>query len=157
MSKKFEMSDLGKLTYYLGIEVIQGADKIRIKQEMYAQGILCDTKMEACNASQIPVEANLKISKAEDEREIDVTEYHRMFEVSASHKTRPVLRSRFSKQIHAQSERLSRTSHQAHITVCERKNKLRDSSHNIDLDDGRSTSGHAFYYGSSLITWTSQK
>ena len=31
------------------------------------------------------------------------------------------------------------------------------SSHNIDVDDRRSTSGHAFYYGLSLITWTSQK
>lgn len=51
MSKKFEMSDLGKLTYYLGIEVIQGADRIRIKQERYAQGILCDTKMEVCNTT----------------------------------------------------------------------------------------------------------
>ena len=67
MSKKFEMSDLGKLTYYLGIEVIQGADGIRIKQERYAQGILCDTKMETCNATQVPMEPNLKISKAEDE------------------------------------------------------------------------------------------
>ncbi|XP_048599863.1 uncharacterized protein LOC125579980 [Brassica napus] len=49
------------------LKVIQGADGIRIKQEMYAQGILCDTKMEACNATQIPMETNLKISKAEDE------------------------------------------------------------------------------------------
>ncbi|KFK27017.1 hypothetical protein AALP_AA8G323700 [Arabis alpina] len=32
-----------------------------------------------------------------------------------------------------------------------------DSSHNIDVDDGRSTSGHVFYLGSSPITWTSQK
>ena len=32
-----------------------------------------------------------------------------------------------------------------------------DNSHNIDVDDGRSTSGHIFYLGSSLITWTSQK
>ncbi|CAN7141335.1 unnamed protein product [Brassica rapa subsp. narinosa] len=49
------MSDLGKLTYYLGIEVIQGADGIRIKQERYAQGILCDTKMEVCNTTHVGV------------------------------------------------------------------------------------------------------
>ncbi|XP_033139578.1 uncharacterized protein LOC117131649 [Brassica rapa] len=55
MVKKFEMSDLGKLTYYLGIEVIQGADGIRIKQERYAQGILCDTKMEVCNTTHVGV------------------------------------------------------------------------------------------------------
>ena len=33
MSSKFEMSDLGKLTYYLGIEVHQGNDEIELKQE----------------------------------------------------------------------------------------------------------------------------
>lgn len=32
-----------------------------------------------------------------------------------------------------------------------------DSSHNIDPDDGKSMIGHAFYYGSSSITWCSQK
>ncbi|XP_033145205.1 secreted RxLR effector protein 161-like [Brassica rapa] len=32
-----------------------------------------------------------------------------------------------------------------------------DNNHNIDVDDGRSTSAHAFYYGSSLVTWMSQK
>lgn len=46
MSIKFEMSDLGKLTYYLGIEVVQGDDGIVIKQEGYAKGILLDTKMD---------------------------------------------------------------------------------------------------------------
>nr|XP_043611542.1 secreted RxLR effector protein 161-like [Erigeron canadensis] len=32
-----------------------------------------------------------------------------------------------------------------------------DSSHNIDQDDGRSTTGHVFYLGESPITWCSQK
>ncbi|KAL1200786.1 Retrovirus-related Pol polyprotein from transposon RE2 [Cardamine amara subsp. amara] len=37
MSSKFEMSDLGKLTYYLGIEVNQSNEGIEIKQEAYAR------------------------------------------------------------------------------------------------------------------------
>ncbi|XP_042752259.1 secreted RxLR effector protein 161-like [Lactuca sativa] len=32
-----------------------------------------------------------------------------------------------------------------------------DSSHNVDPDDGKSTTGHIFYYGSSPISWCSQK
>ncbi|XP_076912527.1 secreted RxLR effector protein 161-like [Bidens hawaiensis] len=32
-----------------------------------------------------------------------------------------------------------------------------DSSHNIDQDDGKSTTGRVFYLGSSPITWCSQK
>ncbi|GJZ47812.1 uncharacterized mitochondrial protein-like protein, partial [Tanacetum coccineum] len=31
------------------------------------------------------------------------------------------------------------------------------NSHNVDIDDGRSTSGHIFYPGTSPITWCSQK
>ena len=40
MSQKFEMSDLGLLTYYLGIEVKQSSQGITIKQETYARRIL---------------------------------------------------------------------------------------------------------------------
>ncbi|GKF61387.1 hypothetical protein Tco_0181441, partial [Tanacetum coccineum] len=32
-----------------------------------------------------------------------------------------------------------------------------DSSHNVDIDDGRSTTEHFFYLGTSPITWCSQK
>lgn len=32
-----------------------------------------------------------------------------------------------------------------------------DNRHNVDPDDGRSTTGHIFYLGKSLITWCSQK
>ncbi|XP_056862419.1 secreted RxLR effector protein 161-like [Raphanus sativus] len=32
-----------------------------------------------------------------------------------------------------------------------------DSSHNVDIDDGKSTSGHIFYLGESPITWSSTK
>lgn len=32
-----------------------------------------------------------------------------------------------------------------------------DSSHNVDIDDGKSTTGHVFYLDQSPITWCSQK
>ena len=32
-----------------------------------------------------------------------------------------------------------------------------DSSHNVDIDDGRSTAGHIFYLSDSMITWCSSK
>lgn len=32
-----------------------------------------------------------------------------------------------------------------------------DISHNVDPDDGKSTTGHIFYFGNSPITWCSQK
>lgn len=32
-----------------------------------------------------------------------------------------------------------------------------DGSHNVDIDDGKSTTGHVFYYGDSPVTWCSTK
>jgi hypothetical protein len=45
MAKRFDMSDLGRLTYYLGIEVSQGTSGIKIKQEAYAWKILKEAGM----------------------------------------------------------------------------------------------------------------
>ena len=77
MANKFDMSDLGKLTYYLGIEVKQSSEGIEIKQEAYASRILKGAGMDDCNSSQIPMEFGLKLSIADDEAEVDATVYRR--------------------------------------------------------------------------------
>lgn len=175
MSRRFEMSDLGRLSYYLGIEVVQGADGIRIKQEGYAQGILNDNKMETCNLTHVPMESNLKISKAEEEEEINATAYRRTIGcLRYLLHTRPDLS--YSVGVLSRYMQSPRTSHGRALKHVLRYVKgttkfglffkkdgarrvigYSDSSHNIDVDDGRSTSGHVFYYGASPITWTSQK
>ncbi|GKD40552.1 uncharacterized mitochondrial protein-like protein [Tanacetum coccineum] len=75
IASQFEMSDLGKLTYYLGIEVSQGKDCVEIKQERYARKILKEAGMEDCNAPLYPMEKDLKLSKAEEEPEVEATQY----------------------------------------------------------------------------------
>lgn len=40
INTKFDMSDLGRLNYYLGIEVEQGRGYIELKQAAYAKKIL---------------------------------------------------------------------------------------------------------------------
>ncbi|XP_013725617.1 uncharacterized mitochondrial protein AtMg00810-like [Brassica napus] len=77
MLKRFEMSDLGLLTYYLGIEVLQYNGGITMKQESYAKKILEKTGMIECNAIQSPMDAGLKLSKAEEEADVDEKEYRR--------------------------------------------------------------------------------
>lgn len=77
METKFEMSDLGKLTYYLGIEVIQHKDGITLKQERYASKILEEVGMDKCNASQVPMDLNVRLSKGLEERCIDEKDYRR--------------------------------------------------------------------------------
>ncbi|WZY99040.1 hypothetical protein YC2023_071369 [Brassica napus] len=126
MSKRFKMSYLGKLTYCFGIEVIQGANRIRITQERYSQGILCDTKMEAYNATQVSTESSLMMSKAEDEPKIDANTYirTRMSKVPTSYKIRSILLSWCSKSIYEKSEKVSLTSYQEYTKVCNMDYKL---------------------------------
>ena len=45
MSVNFDMSDLGKLTYYLGMEVCQYENEIHLNQRRYASKILEDAEM----------------------------------------------------------------------------------------------------------------
>lgn len=56
MNKKFEMSDLGLLTYYLWIEVTQSEDGTSLKQEAYAKNILAKTNMLDCNDTKSPID-----------------------------------------------------------------------------------------------------
>ncbi|GJR13681.1 ribonuclease H-like domain, reverse transcriptase, RNA-dependent DNA polymerase [Tanacetum coccineum] len=65
MEEKFEMSDLGLLAYYLGIEVTQTEGGISIKQSGYANKILKEARMEDCNESKIPMDPGTKLIKTE--------------------------------------------------------------------------------------------
>ena len=62
MASNFDMSDLGKLTYYLGIEVCQHKDRINLSQKRYAVKILEEAGMAECNLVHTPMEAGLKLS-----------------------------------------------------------------------------------------------
>ncbi|KAG7547574.1 Zinc finger CCHC-type superfamily [Arabidopsis suecica] len=175
MAEKFEMSDLGKLTYYLGIQVTQSEDGILLSQERYASKILEETGFGECNAVHIPMCANLKLSKAQEEKGIDEKEYRRNIGcLRYLLHTRPDLSycvGVLSRYMHEPKE-----SHGAALKqilrylqgtrsygLCfKRVNKTEllgfsDSSHNVDEDDGRSTTGHIFYLNDCPITWCSQK
>lgn len=78
MMRKFEMSDLGYLSYYLGIEVKQHSDCITLCQKSYASKILEKTGMSSCNPCHIPMDPRKKLSKNDDEPFVDATEYRRI-------------------------------------------------------------------------------
>ena len=63
MIKEFEMTNLGLLTYYLGIEVGQMKDCIMVKQSTYAKKKLQQFKMAECNPTKYPMEAKLQLEK----------------------------------------------------------------------------------------------
>ena len=69
------MSDLGTLSYYLGIEVCQGLSGITISQERYALKLLERAGMLGCNPSSTPMEPHLKLLKESTAPPVDATAY----------------------------------------------------------------------------------
>ncbi|GKB66925.1 zinc finger, CCHC-type containing protein [Tanacetum coccineum] len=65
MNKEFEMSDMGLLSYYLGIEVTQHEDAITLKKSAYTRSVLLKAGMAYCNPSQSPMEHKLELTKDE--------------------------------------------------------------------------------------------
>ncbi|KAD6454709.1 hypothetical protein E3N88_09415 [Mikania micrantha] len=74
MEEKFEMSDLGLLAYYLGIEVTQLGGEISIKQSSYITKILKNAGMQDSNETKIPMNLGTLLTKSEGET-VDATEY----------------------------------------------------------------------------------
>ena len=58
MMQAYEMSDLGLLNYFLGIEVSQVKEGIFISQKKYAKSILQKFKMMDCRSVAITLAAN---------------------------------------------------------------------------------------------------
>nr|GFA09333.1 ribonuclease H-like domain, reverse transcriptase, RNA-dependent DNA polymerase [Tanacetum cinerariifolium] len=75
MEEKFEMSDLGLLAYYLGIEVTQTNGDISIKQSAYASKILKEAGMIDCNETLIPMDPCTRLTKITEGTMVNPTEY----------------------------------------------------------------------------------
>ena len=75
MSKNFKMSDLGVLSYYLGIEVQQSTTGITICQSAYAKKLLDTTGLADSNPTRTPMEARLQLRKAGTTTIVDATNY----------------------------------------------------------------------------------
>lgn len=63
MRKEFDMSDLEKLSYYLGIEVRQKEGSIELRQIGYAKRLIERARMLGCKPTKYPIEAKHQLSK----------------------------------------------------------------------------------------------
>ncbi|KAK6122535.1 hypothetical protein DH2020_043713 [Rehmannia glutinosa] len=73
MSFGFEITDLGLMSYYLGLEVKQMEEGIFLSQTGYAKEILKKFNMIDCNPVNIPMETGLKLSNFGDEEKENPT------------------------------------------------------------------------------------
>ena len=177
MKQKLSMSDLGLLSYYLGIEVKQGEDGILLSQYAYARKILESAGMWNCNPCATPMEARLKLYKRVEDDVVNPTAYRSIIgSLKYLVNTRPDLAysvgvvSRFMEapsQAHwGAVKQILRYVKGTTDFGCryERGAALKpfllgysDSDYAGDVMDRKSTTGVVYFLGNNLITWGSQK
>ncbi|XP_047309787.1 uncharacterized mitochondrial protein AtMg00810-like [Impatiens glandulifera] len=175
IKKEFEMTDLGLMKYFLGLEVKQSEEGIFISQERYALDILKKFKMEDCNPISIPMEPGTKLSKFDGGERADAGRYRSLVgSLRYLTSTRPDLMlsvgitSRFMEDpSYTHWKALKRILRYVRGTLSlgifySKSDNYRlvdysDSDWCGDVDDRKSTSGYVFLLGNSAFTWLSKK
>nr|PNR54550.1 hypothetical protein PHYPA_008227 [Physcomitrium patens] len=72
------MSDLGNITYYLGVGFIQQPEGIFLFQQAYASHILTEFDMQDCTLSTESMAEGLKLSKDESASLVDAKKFQKL-------------------------------------------------------------------------------
>ncbi|KAI0496759.1 hypothetical protein KFK09_023083 [Dendrobium nobile] len=175
MTKEFEMTYIGLMAYYLGIEVHQMKDGIFISQESYAKEMLKKFHMDNYKPTNTPIECGVKLSKHAEEESVDPTFFKSL--VGSLHYltcTRPDilyavgLVSRYMETpttSHLKTAKrilrcIKGTIHFGLLYSSSNDFKLvgySDSDWAGDMDDRKSTTGYVFFMGDTAFTWISNK
>ncbi|KAG7565068.1 Zinc finger CCHC-type superfamily [Arabidopsis suecica] len=175
MTKEFEMTDIGLMSYYLGIEVKQEDNGIFITQEGYAKEVLKKFKMDDSNPVTTPMECGIKLSKNEEGEGMDPTTFKSLVgSLRYLTCTRPDILyavgvvSRYMEHpttTHFKAaKRILRyikgtINYGLHYSTSNDYKLVgySDSDWGGDVDDRKSTSGFVFYIGDTAFTWMSKK
>ncbi|RVW47431.1 Retrovirus-related Pol polyprotein from transposon RE1 [Vitis vinifera] len=175
MKQVFEMTDLGEMSYFLGMEVHQKQNEIFICQQKYAKEILKKFKMEECKSTSTPMNQKEKFCKEDGAEKVDEGLYRSMIGcLMYLTATRPDIMhvvSLLSRYMHCASE--------IHFQAAKRVIRyvkgivdygikfsqvqsfnfhgFSDSDWAGCVDDMRSTLGYCFSFGSGVFSWSSRK
>lgn len=175
MMKKFEMTDLGMLRYFLDLEVTQEENGIFICQKKYAADLLKRFSMTNCEVAATPMNINEKLQR-EDGTERANPRLFRSLVGGLNYLThsRPDISfsvSVVSRFLHSPTKQQFGAAKRILRYVAGTINfgiwyssvpifKLvgfTDSDWAGCLDDRKSTSGNVFSFGSGAVTWSSKK
>ena len=78
LSKCFHMKDMGKLKYFLGIEVARNSEGIFLSQRKYALDIVSETGLLGSKPCSTPIELNHKLALAVSHNFADLEAYRRL-------------------------------------------------------------------------------
>ena len=78
MAAELKMTDIGLMSYYLGIEVKQSDEGIFMSQKNYATKVLKEFNMEDCQPVSILVECGSKLSRFDDAEKVNLTLFRKL-------------------------------------------------------------------------------
>ena len=78
MSKEFEISKIGELTFFLSFQIKQMREGIFIFQEKYTKDLLKRFKMDECKPIKTPMPSNGHLDLDEGGKTVDQTLYRSM-------------------------------------------------------------------------------
>ncbi|KAM2718779.1 hypothetical protein EV1_030652 [Malus domestica] len=158
MTKEFEMTDIGLMAYYLGIEVKQSEEGIFISQESYTNEILKKFKMHDCKPISTPVECGVKLTKHDEGESVDPTVFKSLVGLVNRYMENPTTAHlKTTKRI---LRYLKGTINFGLFYSSSSNYKLvgySDSDWVGDSDDRKSTTGFVFFNGDTAFTWMSKK
>nr|KYP57482.1 Retrovirus-related Pol polyprotein from transposon TNT 1-94 [Cajanus cajan] len=175
MHGEFDMTDLGMMRFFLGIEVLQCSDGIYICQKKYALEILRRFGMEESNPICNPIVPGYKLCRDEEGIKVNETHFKQMVgSLMYITTTRPDLMfvvsliSRYMSQpteMHAKvAKRILRylkgTENYGILYKrggIEELQAYTDSDYAGDLEDRKSTSGYVFIMSGGSVAWSSRK
>ena len=175
--KEFEMTDLGKMKYFLGIEVTQSAGGIFICQKKYAREVLERFRMDDCTPVQVPIIPGTKLTRDGEGEKIDSTYYKQMIGslmyMTATRLDLTYAVSLISRFMEAPTElhyqavrkilRYLKGTLDYGLFYKKRKSErhelvgFSDSDYTGDVDDCKSTSGYVFLLSGAAVSWSSKK
>ncbi|CAL1397608.1 unnamed protein product [Linum trigynum] len=176
MKAEFEMTDPGKLRYFLGVEIIQNDQGIYLSQHKYIKEILEKFRLSACNFVRNPIAPGIKLTKAGDGVPVNPTEYKQLIgSLLYVTVTRPdimyvvCLLSRFMESpmrqhLLAAKRVLRYLKGTSKFGLWYQKDSgednligYTDSDYAGDQDDRKSTSGYTFFLAGAAVSWASKK
>ncbi|GJT98157.1 putative ribonuclease H-like domain-containing protein [Tanacetum coccineum] len=128
MKSKFQISSMGELIFFLGLQVKQNKEGIFISQDKYVAEILKKFNLVSVKTAITPMETKVALTKDEEAVDVDVHLYRSMIESLSTLRANPFDLKAFS-----------------------------DSDYDGSNLDRKSTTGGCQYLGQRLISWQCKK
>nr|GEU65571.1 retrovirus-related Pol polyprotein from transposon TNT 1-94 [Tanacetum cinerariifolium] len=151
MKSRFEMSMVGEMTFFLGLQVNQSPCGIFINQSNYVFEILKKYRMKSCDPVGTSMEIKDKLDLYQHGTPVDATKYHSMIgALMYLTSSRPDIV--YATCLYTRYQAKPTEKHLKEV-----KRIFRYLRGTVNTDTFKSTSGRAQFLGKKLVSWSSKK